>query len=148
MQRPIRTIHTDTFSRYGQVLDFSKDFDGAFEILVRESAAPWRIAAYRPQNRESLFLENHPDSMETFEPVRGVSLLLAAENHCPEDFQVFLLDRAVCLKKGIWHDVVALSDEVLLKVTENMEVSCVFHNFEKPVRPVVEWEVDVSRENE
>lgn len=133
----IKNITAENFERYGKVLEFSKDFEGHFEIMVREPAQPWRLAVLRVKNRVSTFLENHPDSMESFEPVRGTTLLIVAENNNPDDYEVFLLDKPVCLQKGIWHDVVALSDDIFIKITENIEVGCVFHYFENEIRPVM-----------
>jgi len=137
MQKKISNITGESFTKYGQVIEFSENSEAFFEVVVEEHSSPWRIAAFRALNRATTFFENHPDSMESFEPVKGISLLLVAENHCPDMFEVFLLDKPVCLHKGIWHDVIALSDEVLLKITENLTVTSVFHYFEKPIFPGV-----------
>ena len=133
----INNITSDNFNKYGKVLEFSPDFEGHFEIIVREPDHPWRLAVLRVRNRVSTFLENHPDSMESFEPVKGTTLLIVAENHCPDDFEVFLLDKPVCLYKGIWHDVIALSDDILIRVAENHDVNSEFHHFEKQLQPVL-----------
>ena len=137
LKKPVLTLERERFAPYGAILDFSPGYTGFFEVLVSESGHPWRLAVYRDNRRASTFLENHPDSMETFEPVRGVALLLVAIPQRPEDFDVFLLDRPVCLHKGIWHDVGALSDDLLIRVTENLEVESVFHTFEAPYRPLL-----------
>jgi ureidoglycolate hydrolase len=137
MQKPIMNIVAENFEKYGKVLEFTKEFEGNFEIIVREPSQPWRLAVYRVSSRTSVSLENHPDSMESFEPVRGTSLLVVAENHCPDDYEVYLLDKPICLHKGIWHDVVALSDDVLIRVTENHDVTCEFHHFRHPLQPLV-----------
>jgi len=133
INKAIQNITPESFAKYGVILDFSPSFDGAFEILVREAEQPWRMAVYRPANRTCDCLENHPTSMESFEPVRGTSLLIVAAHDTPNDFEIFLLDTPVCLHKGIWHNAVALSDGVLIRVNENLEVSSDFHNLHAPV---------------
>ena len=137
IQKPIKNITSGNFEKYGKVLEFSKEFEGNFEIIVREPLQPWRLAVLRVTNRVSTFLENHPASMESFEPVKGTSLLVVAENHCPDEYEAFLLDKPVCLNKGIWHDVVALSDDILIRIAENLEVSSEFHYFKDKLQPVM-----------
>lgn len=137
IQKPIKNITSNNFEKYGKILEFSKEFEGHFEIIVRESVQPWRLAVLRVRNRVSTFLENHPESMESFEPVKGTTLLIVSENHCPDNYEVFLLDKPVCLHKGIWHDVVALSDDILIRVAENLEVECEFHYFKDHLQPIM-----------
>ena len=129
--KQIKNITAESFEKYGVILDFTPDFEGSFEILVREPEKPWRMAVYRPTDRVCSFLENHPDSLESFEPQRGVSLLIVAVNDSPNDYEVFVLDKPVCLYKSIWHNSIALTDDVLIRVNENLEVECEFHHFDK-----------------
>ena len=131
--KPIRRINKEDFQKYGYVLDFSEDFEGGFEIVVTEPNEPWRLAVYRPANQSCDVLEKHPGSMESFEPQKGTALLLVAETEHPEKFETFLLDRPVCLYSGIWHNVISLSENVLIRVTENAEVTSDFYNLPTPV---------------
>ena len=133
--REIQAITPESFAKYGTILDFTKESRGEFQIILREPEKPWRMAVYRPSSRQCKMLENHPDSMETFEPIRGTSLLLAAPNNDPEAFEVFLLDKPVCFNKGIWHNVIALSDDVLIRINENLEVSGEYHTLSTPIAP-------------
>jgi ureidoglycolate hydrolase len=137
LQKQIENITQESFTKYGKVLNFTPGFEGKFEVIVREPNQPWRLAVLTVKNRTSTFMENHPESMESFEPVRGTTLLLVAENQSPADFEVFLLDKPVCLYKGIWHDVVALSEDILIRIAENHDVTSVFYHFEKEFRPVL-----------
>ena len=132
----IQNITEESFRPYGTVLDFTGAFEGKFEILVRETEQPWRMAVYRPDERSISFLENHPDSIESFEPVRGTSLLVVAGHDTPGDYAVFLLDKPVCLHKGVWHGVIVLSADVVIRVNENLEVESEFHHFDKSIRAV------------
>ena len=136
-RKHIQTINQAAFAKFGMVLEFPSDSTNRFEIIVREPDHPWRLAVFRDNKRSATKLENHPTSMETFEPVRGTTLLLVAENESPDDFTVFLLDKPICLHKGVWHDVVALSDDVLIRITENLEVHSEFHTLKGTYQPVL-----------
>lgn len=60
--------------------------------------------------------------MESFSPVSGVSIIIVAKPDTPEDYDLFLLDKSVCLEKNIWHTTIALSEYALMEVTENYDV--------------------------
>lgn len=135
----ISNITAETFSKYGTVIEFtSKMYDG-WEILVREEKSGWRIALLEFTRRTTKILENHPTSKESFEPVKGTAILIAAENSAPENFEVFLLDKPVCLNEGIWHQVVSLSEVTQVKITENLEVTCEYYNLPCEITPVISF---------
>lgn len=127
----IKSITLEYFQPFGTILEFPENFEGNFHIVDTEDSQPWRVAVFRYSNKGIKVIERHPDSKETFEPLKGVTVLLVAEQDTPEDYQVFLLDKPVCLKKGIWHQVLSLTPEAEVKITENVEVSSVFYEFEK-----------------
>lgn len=64
--------------------------------------------------------------MESFEPVKGKSLLYVALRPKTEAIECFALDRPVILKKKIWHGIVTVSPETEIKLTENAMVQCVY----------------------
>ncbi len=82
-------------------------------------------------------LECHPDSYESFEPLKGIGILLTAKPESPEDYHAFLLDKPVCLKKGVWHQLIALTEEVQVKITENLEVGTSFYELASIIQPVL-----------
>ena len=131
--KPIEAISRENFTPFGTLIDFTPDFKGGFEIVVREPEGGWRLAVLRFKNRTTDTFENHPTSLESFEPVSGASLLLVAENATPEDYHAFLLDKPVCLHKGVWHQVIALSDYAVVKIAENYDVSAQYHKFAQPI---------------
>ena len=55
----------------------------------------------------------------------------------PENWEAFLLEQPVCLEKGIWHQVLALTEEASVKITENLDVESVFYKMEVPVKVAV-----------
>jgi ureidoglycolate hydrolase len=135
--RTIRNITSNNFGKYGTVIEFTPGYREDFEIRVRQDEGGWRLAVFRVPNRSTQSMENHPNTKESFEPLQGTVLLLVAENGYPDQFEVFLLDKPVCLHAGVWHQVLALSTEAQVKIVENIEVSTEFYYFERDIEPII-----------
>ncbi len=132
MGKPIQQIKQDTFKPYGYIIEHDSGKPGGFQVVLNESGkVGWRIAVSKITKNKVLGMGKHPDSMESFEPVAGVTILLVALPENPENFEVFLLDRPVCLFKNIWHATLTLSESSLVKITENLEVSSDNYQFDK-----------------
>ena len=117
---------------YGRIIDrkFMKD-DGRgdkFAVLLKERSAGWRIGYLILRTKKLEKLERHPDSLETFEPVRGRCAIALAANGQPDKVEMFFLDRPIVLKKGVWHNVAAISEECEIKIFENIEVKTKYHD--------------------
>lgn len=125
----LESVTAEAFAPYGTILEFPQDFEDSFYIVDKEERQPWRIAVFRYSSKEIRIIENHPGSKETFEPLKGITVLLVAEHETPENYRAFLLDKPVCLNKGIWHQVIALTPEAEVKITENLEVESVFYEY-------------------
>ncbi len=136
--KELKYITKENFKKYGMVLDFSSKDVSVWEILFKVKDSGWRIAILEIDRHSATRVERHPDSIETFEPLSGISLLLVSDKD-PEGFEVFLLDKPVCLNKGIWHEVIALSEKAKFKITENDEVVCEYHDFDKPFGFLVDY---------
>ncbi|MCL2412342.1 MAG: ureidoglycolate lyase [Treponema sp.] len=134
MKIEIENITTENFAPFGYVLEFTQDMTEPFHIIVREEKDPWRLALLRFDWHSVERLENHPHSMESFEPLEGISVLFVSENSSPEKIRAFLLDKPVCLFKGVWHEVLALSSQAKVKITENLEVTAEYFNLKKPLQ--------------
>lgn len=133
--KQIETIDRQGFAPYGTLLEFTEVQPATrFEILVSEPDAPWRLALFRVIDQECGRLECHPASMESFEPVRGTGVLLVAPPQAPQEWRAFLLDRPVCLHKGVWHAMLTFSEETVVKITENLTVGSEFFEFKHPIR--------------
>lgn len=130
--RALHSITRENFSSFGTVIEFPKENKDNFLIIDTENKEPWRIAVFRYSNKEIKKIECHPTSKESFEPLKGVTVLLVAEHSDPEDYHAFILDKPVCLDKGIWHQVLALTPEAEVKITENLEVESVFYEYNEP----------------
>ena len=52
-----------------------------------------------------------------FEPLHGLTVLLVAEHETPDAWRAFILDKPVCLKKGVWHQTLSLTDEATVKIS-------------------------------
>lgn len=135
----ISNITKESFEKYGTIIDFTgRPDDPEFEIIISHKDDPWRIAMLRVKNKDFSTLENHPSSLETFEPVEGMCLLVLSLVTDKCDYDVFLLDRPVCLNKGVWHGIATLTNVSKVKITENLEVDTEYYNLDKPMNIFVD----------
>lgn len=128
----IKKITSQNFKKYGWVIEFPRISSAAkmrnlFRIvLVEPGMLGWRIAYLVVRDKVIERLEQHVESFESFEPVKGESLLYVATRKDPKALECFCLDRPVILKKGIWHGVVVLGRQAEIKITENARVRCIY----------------------
>lgn len=133
----IKKLTHKNIKPYGYIIDSAcvKDTSRSndFGILLKEKSKGWRIGYLILRLKYIKRLERHPDSLETFEPVKGRAIIALAPSGRPDRPEVFLLDRPVVLKKGVWHDVAAISGRCEMKIFENIEVKVEYHNLEKKI---------------
>lgn len=127
-------ITEESFAPFGSVIEFPESVQDGFYIVETEENAPWRIAVYRYASRSVQRFECHPYSKESFEPLKGITVLLVAEHGTPQDYHAFVLDKPICLKKGVWHQVLSLTEEAQVKITENLEVASEFYDWKEPIQ--------------
>ncbi len=135
----VRRITSRAFCAYGRVIAYPQRHRAGrnrnlFRIVLRQPRSGWRIAYLVVRDRSLRRLEQHPESFESFEPVRGRSLLFVSRRRDPLAIRCFLLDRPVILNKGLWHGIVTLDRESDVKITENSRVRSVYWNVSPKVR--------------
>ena len=131
-------INKDSFAPYGTVIELDENGENPiWQIPVIESNDPWRIALLKVLPTTLDKLEAHPYSRERFEPMSGWSVLFTALPETPHNIKAFLLDRPVCLFKGIWHGIITLTPESVCKITENAEVECDYLNLGFSLQPEI-----------
>ena len=135
--KTLQYVQRETFLPYGEVLEFPAGIEETFCIITTEEKEPWRLAVFRYTNKEVQRMECHPTSRESFEPLHGLTVLVVATHENPEEYEAFILDKPVCLKKGIWHQVLALTEEAQVKIVENLEVQSEFYDLEKAIHVLV-----------
>jgi len=124
----IQPISVKNFEQYGCVIEYpgkedeSKD-KSLFHIVCTEAdSVGWRIAYLVLRDQSVDTMEQHPGSLESFEPVSGEVLLYVASKPMDSKIECFYLDRPVILHRGIWHAVVSIPKESEIKITENAKV--------------------------
>ncbi len=128
MSYPIKALTVEAFAPYGLVLALPIDAAPGFHVVLEQPAAPgWAWAVSKVPRRHIDTLGAHPDTKETFEPMGGVALIAVARPETPEAFEVFVLDRPVCVFENTWHATCALSEVAFLKTVENAQVTGVTH---------------------
>lgn len=127
-----KKITAINFRRFGRVIEYpGKEKKGRSKNLFRivlseEMKIGWRIAYLIVRDRAISRLEHHPDSFESFEPVRGKGLLYVVDRREEDKIECFFLDKPVILNKGIWHGVLSLGPETEIKLTENCRVKTTY----------------------
>jgi ureidoglycolate hydrolase len=123
----IKAISRESFGRYGVVLEHVNQEEG-YEPLVTVESRGWIWAVLTFRLKSIPRIECHPTSKESFEPVFGTTVIVVAPPEGPDDIEAFLLDQAVMLHEGVWHEVMALSDVARVKITENNDVTTEYHD--------------------
>jgi len=128
----IKKINAENFKPFGRIIEcptsLRKDRENnLFHIVVSETQnVGWRIAYLVTRDKAINKLEKHPNTFESFEPVKGKTLIYAACDKNPDEIECFYLDKPVVLGKGVWHGVTTLGEESEIKITENANVECIF----------------------
>ena len=114
----------ERFAPYGIVIEheFTHKTGRDFEVVERSESTGWCVGLLELSCGKVPYLERHLTSKETHEPLTGVTVLLVAPPDVPKHLDAFLLDKPVCLNKGVWHQAMAISQTAVLKVVENLSV--------------------------
>jgi ureidoglycolate hydrolase len=135
MKVKIKKLTHESIRPYGYIIDskcVTKRPDGnGFGILMKERSGGWRIAYLVLRGKIIKRMECHPNSPETFEPVKGSAIIALASSKSPERVNIFLLDKPVVLKKGVWHGLATLTKETHIKIFENIDVKIAYHPLRK-----------------
>jgi ureidoglycolate hydrolase len=124
----IQRITSKSFAKYGKVIEYTgkkaaKAGKNLFCVNIREPRPlGWRIAYLVIRDKVIFRLEQHRDSMESFEPATGETLIFTANNKKESEIKCFILNKPVVLYRGIWHGVITLTKESEVKITENAYV--------------------------
>lgn len=130
----VKQITAKSFKKYGYVIEYPRQNSASrsanlFRVVVREPRPlGWRIAYLVVRDRRLDRLEQHPASYESFEPVKGKSILFVTRSRDERKIEAFYLDRPVVLYKGVWHGIIRVGKASEVKITENARVKCVYWN--------------------
>ena len=128
----VKNITADNFKKYGRIIEYpQKPLKGnkrnLWRIVLNEAKPRgWRIAYLVLRDKRLNRLESHPYSFESFEPVKGKSLIFVTKKCDHSTIECFHLNKPIILNKGIWHGLITLTAETEIKITENDKVKCVF----------------------
>lgn len=134
MEKPIKNITPAEFKTYGYVIEHDYKKDNFQVVLTESDELGWRIAVSKITSKSVSRFGRHPNSMESFEPMEGTTCICVAGVETPEDYEIFLLDKPVCLFKNVWHAVFCLSEFSYIKITENAVVDSKEHILDESIR--------------
>jgi ureidoglycolate hydrolase len=125
----IEKLTEESFHPYGEIITpgeknlFIEYPDGsAFHVLAQAKSQGWRFAALKLRTRSIEEMQVHRTTTETLDPVKGVALLCVNVNPSLEGLKAFILDRPVLIYIDIWHNILTLTEESIIEITENNEV--------------------------
>jgi ureidoglycolate hydrolase len=128
----INSLTKEAIKPYGRIIDASCVNDAgrgnSFGVMLKERSRGWRIGYLILREKRIHRLERHPDSLETFEPVKGRAVIAMARPAYPEKVELFFLNKPVVINKNVWHDVLPLSGRCEIKIFENIEVKTSYYS--------------------
>jgi ureidoglycolate hydrolase len=135
----IKTITPTSFAPFGTVIAWTPELEASergFHVLMRsEAPTGWRLAISKVTARAVDHLAYHPDTAEMFAPAEGCAVLLVAPRGDLDESAIaaFCLDRAVSVGPGVWHGLVALSEQATVVIAENLDVQGVSESLSRPI---------------
>lgn len=130
----INNINSDNFKKYGTLIEFDKENPNNFQVVLSElNPVGFRIAVSKVIEKSIKRLACHPNSMECFQPIYGVTLLCVAPYEEPEIWEMFLIDRAVCINKKVWHATLCLTEYSCVTICENVVMESEFYELAKEI---------------
>ena len=130
----IETLSRDGFAPFGWILEHAEEDASAFQVVVEEpEPSGWRLAVSRVTARNVEKLARHPNTKESFTPVSGTVVFVVAAPDAPDEPRAFLLDRAVCIERNVWHASYALSHDAVVVISENLVVESEDHALTDPI---------------
>ncbi len=109
---------------------------GVFDFYVpfAEQSGGWQIGFLSYTGRELRQLECHPNTPEVFSPLTGEALLVLAVDPGNENgYRAFRLDKPIVLNRGVWHGLIALSQQADILIVENPDVVDEYHPLRRPI---------------
>ena len=140
----IELLEEENFRSFGEIISLSEKNqfisypDGSvFHVLAQSKSEGWRFAALKLRTRNIKELQVHRTTTETLVPVKGSTILCVNFNPTIEGIRSFILDRPVLIYKNIWHNILTLSEESIIEITENKEVDCEEVELEKELYTII-----------
>ncbi|MBD3309465.1 hypothetical protein GF339_23910 [candidate division KSB3 bacterium] len=130
------------FSPYGRMLAPTAEEQpevseaGMFDFYVtfKESSQDWQIGYLKQQGTVLDKLERHANTAEVFAPVSGrAALVLATDPAREETWRAFVLEKPIVLNRGVWHGVIALSEDAEMLIVESPDVTDEFYQLSQPI---------------
>jgi ureidoglycolate hydrolase len=104
---PPEPLSPEAFAAFGTVLRRDSAGD-PFQVVHTDTASHgWRVALLEVPAGPLRRVHRHPDSEECFAPLHGAPCLAVAEPDAPTEIRLFRLDEPVCVRRNVWHEVVA-----------------------------------------
>lgn len=125
----------EAFAPYGEVLCRDPEGELFQPLFTDKTSVGWRVALLRTPPGPLGRLHRHPDSEECFSPMSGHPCMAVALPESPDSIRLFRLDKPVCVRRLVWHEVVS-TDESMIFIAENAEIT----GEPRAIEPPIPWE--------
>ena len=137
----IKNLDAASFAPFGKIIEnpapdaaLASSHQNEFQVVdSSDNSDGWRLATIIVRERSLSRMGHHPNTKESFEPVTGVAVICVAPFEDSSKVEAFLLDRPVLVNASVWHGMIALSREAVVKIAENREVIGVNVTLEHPL---------------
>ncbi len=146
---PPEPLSAEAFAAYGTVLRRDPIGEPFQEVHTDTASRGWRVALLEVSAGPLRRVHRHPDSEECFAPLHGSPCIAVAEPDTPTAIRVFRLDEPVCVRRNVWHEVVAAGAAGVF-IAENAVVTGEPIHLDAPLtwaaprQADVEWTVTVT----
>jgi len=136
----ILSPNSQNFRAYGKIIEYPNIAKkgrtrNLWRIVHTETAkVGWRIAYLVLRDKSIGRLGRHPVSDETFEPIKGKALIFVSTKKSFESIECFYLDKPIIVNKGVWHNLISLTAEAEIKITENAKVASEFWRLPRRIK--------------
>lgn len=132
MELTVEPLDPIAFAPYGEVLRRDPSGEPFQPVHTDSASAGWRVAILAIKPGPLARIHRHPESEECFSPLAGSPCIAVAEPDSPEILRVFRLDEPVCIRRQVWHEIVAGEDSRVF-IAENATIT----GEPRPIHPPV-----------
>lgn len=119
---PPEPLSPEAFAAFGTVLRHDPAGDPFQAVHTDTASRGWRVALLEVSAGPLRRVHRHPDSEECFAPLHGSPCIAVAAPDAPTAIRLFRLDEPVCVRRNVWHEVVA-ADGARIFIAENATVT-------------------------
>ena len=134
-------LSPEAFAPFGTVLRRDPVGEPFQNVHIDTASRGWRVALLEVSAGPLRRVHRHPDTEECFSPLHGSPCIAVAEPDDPTAIRMFRLDEPVCVRRNVWHEIVAVAQATVF-IAENAVVTGEPFELATPLAWAAEGRVD------